>query len=793
MATFTKFAQEIKKKYPEYANVDDAKLAKAFIEKYPEYESQVTWAPDYTEYERKADISTTPITTRDGKVVPVNTSQLGADRVHASDVFSLAKMYVDEDKARSKGRTPMEEPEYIDYPVQETPRAKLIREMYNEGGMDKEIARKRGDIDLATIFPRTMSGKFTQSVDEAIDDPSLSNVGRVPVEAVLTGTGTALDLLSIPGRTIRGMYAGATAPDDETVSEAMQNTISKTTGDNIGSSILIDPLTFATMGSPSGRLIDIGSVGLGKGGAKIATILNAPTWKSAIGSGAGEAALQSAVSSYDRPVEGYEYAPSVAMNTILGRYGVRGGDVMNKAEKAAYGVLTPSASQIKANPKLGDVESIKPLLEKEILATGKDNAGRDILANIKRASSDIGERQDAIRYGEPTETNVFSSTGLHNLLNHILGIFIDMSVDEQKAFIQNQPKLAEKLKQYADAWQDEEIALKISSASFDSSPYKEQLIASGFEKVPNRILDELKASTTSKNKSNIYNFGTEERRIRENLLSKGGDLYNDLKDLANAGVVEDGNIYKNINSIIDYKRKLSKIADEYGSFDKPTSEQNAKAKIYREAVDKIDSYINTFTSPEALDPLLTEISTAKHISDEIASDGIRSLSGKEIADRTYDRLLKIDAEKANLLAPESKRIADFYATQQEFADILPWRDVVASRMGKLNTARPSLIDAVNAGPKQVLKDVIVEQLTGSPTTTGLTPRSIQKMYTAGKKSVADGNAPKKTVTMKVVENTARNALAPSMVYDKDENGNIIYAPRGRITWDELWADVDKKK
>ena len=200
--------------------------------------------------ERKADISSTPITTRDGKVVPVNSSQLGADRVHASDVFSLAKMYADEDKARSKGRTPMKEPEYIDYPVQETPRAKLIREMYTEGGMDKEIARKRGDVDLATIFPRTMSGKFTQSVGEAIDDPSLSKVGRVPVEAVLTGAGTALDLLSIPGRTIRGMYAGATAPDDETVSEAMQKTISKTTGDNIGSSILVDPLTFATMGTP---------------------------------------------------------------------------------------------------------------------------------------------------------------------------------------------------------------------------------------------------------------------------------------------------------------------------------------------------------------------------------------------------------------------------------------------------------------------------------------------------------------------------------------------------------------
>jgi len=45
MATFTKFAQEIKKKYPEYVNVDDAKLAKAFIEKFPAYKDQVTFNP----------------------------------------------------------------------------------------------------------------------------------------------------------------------------------------------------------------------------------------------------------------------------------------------------------------------------------------------------------------------------------------------------------------------------------------------------------------------------------------------------------------------------------------------------------------------------------------------------------------------------------------------------------------------------------------------------------------------------------------------------------------------------
>ena len=43
MATYQEFAKQIKEKYPQYKDVDDLKLAKAMIAKYPQYEKQVTF------------------------------------------------------------------------------------------------------------------------------------------------------------------------------------------------------------------------------------------------------------------------------------------------------------------------------------------------------------------------------------------------------------------------------------------------------------------------------------------------------------------------------------------------------------------------------------------------------------------------------------------------------------------------------------------------------------------------------------------------------------------------------
>lgn len=198
MATFTKFAQEIKKKYPEYANVDDAKLAKAFIEKYPEYESQVTWTPDYTEYERKADISTTPITTRDGKVVPVNTSQLGADRVHFSDIYAL-----------NKELTPLK-PEELDDPlsVQARTTAKS-NEAYST--MMDEIAKAQEQADTEEYYGWVRDNKLVSiplsiiapSTTESIEQGKLPSWSDAAIDVPLAGSA----LLMAP---VRGATAGAT-------------------------------------------------------------------------------------------------------------------------------------------------------------------------------------------------------------------------------------------------------------------------------------------------------------------------------------------------------------------------------------------------------------------------------------------------------------------------------------------------------------------------------------------------------------------------------------------------------
>lgn len=62
------------------------------------FQFEIVDEPEPTTYlqdaERKADISSMPITMRDGKIVPVNTSQLGADRVHVSDIYALERPQV---------------------------------------------------------------------------------------------------------------------------------------------------------------------------------------------------------------------------------------------------------------------------------------------------------------------------------------------------------------------------------------------------------------------------------------------------------------------------------------------------------------------------------------------------------------------------------------------------------------------------------------------------------------------------------------------------------------------------
>lgn len=229
MATFTKFAKEIKKKYPEYANVDDAKLAKVFIEKYPEYRDQVTWSPDYTEYERKADISETPITTRDGKVVPANTSQLGADRVHLSDIYAMERPKV--------SLNPMGEEVPYEEPVKPTVKigtkeAKknrtLLQKMYPETGENNGwnpegtqlLPIKQTLRDLYSLPVRAVStgieyaqGLSNRSLGTDFEvDPDLGRTSAESLEQGRTGEGILTSPLLVPNAIVGVSTGGASIP-----------------------------------------------------------------------------------------------------------------------------------------------------------------------------------------------------------------------------------------------------------------------------------------------------------------------------------------------------------------------------------------------------------------------------------------------------------------------------------------------------------------------------------------------------------------------------------------------------
>lgn len=172
------------------------RVRKAYEKNKARYRLEVDPESYVEEAERRSDISSTPITTR------------GDDRVHASDVMSLSKQYADEDKARAKGLNPMGEP--IEYPVQETPRAKIIREMYTEGGLDKQIqaAQEQADVDeyhgwvrdnpllgfgASIIAPSTYEsikeGKMPGLKDVAIDVPLALTTLLPPLRgATMSGT-----------------------------------------------------------------------------------------------------------------------------------------------------------------------------------------------------------------------------------------------------------------------------------------------------------------------------------------------------------------------------------------------------------------------------------------------------------------------------------------------------------------------------------------------------------------------------------------------------------------------------
>lgn len=659
--------------------------------------------------------------------------------------------------------------------------------------MDESIRRSGGNVQPSDIFPRTFDEDVNtgKAIERAWEDPSLASIANVPRAAILQGIGTGLDLASVPGRMLRST-GHAIMDDSDSKIETFLTKLPEINPEGIIEGTLVDPLTYLTMGSPSGRVIDAAGTVIGRAGKLLPrlTTMASPTWKSALGTGALETAVQSGIGSYDEPTNPFAYAPSLLANTLLGRYGVRGSDLMSEGEKMLYKNLTPTPTQAKTSKVLGDVAGTKPLLERGIARVGKEDVGSGMLRRLKENVSDIGSRQDEIRYGEPSESNIFSSTSGNTVISDNLGIASDIPDDVALDIIMKDPKLSKNYNRMLEVTSDPKTALNIVRTALPFEPYATEIKASGFEEVPFRIVDALKESTNAVGESNIKKFGVEERKIREKLLSKGGQLYEDLKDLAQAGVQDEVGYVKNLNSIIDYKRKLDNLATEYGSFDKPSMDQTAKARLYRETSEELQKHIDNLTTDDAVELFAQNAASDMTFGDLPMTPERRSMTGEEMAEESYKYLDEADKIATKLKAPEQKRVKDFRATQQEFAELLPWRDVIEDKLGKLNAGNESGLNLSKSGIFDAATREAKSAFTGYPSSTYTPKGSVkeaQRLYDIGKEGVKFGDLPKKGAAIKALENTAREGIDyifPDFAIESDKSP-IVYDDNDGETVDML--------
>lgn len=659
--------------------------------------------------------------------------------------------------------------------------------------MDESIRRSGGNVQPSDIFPRTFDEDVNtgKAIERAWEDPSLASIANVPRAAILQGIGTGLDLASVPGRMLRST-GHAIMDDSDSKMETFLTKLPEINPEGIIEGTLVDPLTYLTMGSPSGRVIDAAGTVIGRAGKLLPrlTTMASPTWKSALGTGALETAVQSGIGSYDEPTNPFAYAPSLLANTLLGRYGVRGSDLMSEGEKMLYKNLTPTPTQAKTSKVLGDVAGTKPLLERGIARVGKEDVGSGMLKRLKENVSDIGTRQDEIRYGEPSESNIFSSTSGNAVISDNLGIASDMPDDVALDIIMKDPKLSKNYNRMLEVTQDPKTALNIVRTALPFEPYAAEIKAAGFEEVPFRIVDALKESTNAVGESNIKKFGVEERKIREKMLSKGGQLYEDLKDLAQAGVRDKVGYVKNLNSIIDYKRKLDNLATEYGSFDKPSMDQTAKARLYRETSEELQKHIDNLTTDDAVELFAQNAASDMTFGDLPMTPERRSMTGAEFAEESYKYLDEADKIATKLKAPEQKRVKDFRATQQEFAELLPWRDVIEDKLGKLNAGNESGLNLSKSGIFDAATRGAKSAFTGYPSSTYMPKGSVkesQRLYDIGKEGVKFGDLPKKGVAIKALENTAREGIDyvfPDFAIESDKSP-IVFDDNDEETVDML--------
>ena len=136
--------------------------------------SKTSMMPKYNKsLEQKADISSTPMVTNGGKFGPSNTSQLGADRVHLSDIYAMGRPKV--------GLNPMGE----EVPYEEPPTVKL-----------GSAEAKKNRTFLQKMYPETSENKGYNAEGTQLLPlkQTLRDLYSLPVRAVSTGIEYAQDL-----------------------------------------------------------------------------------------------------------------------------------------------------------------------------------------------------------------------------------------------------------------------------------------------------------------------------------------------------------------------------------------------------------------------------------------------------------------------------------------------------------------------------------------------------------------------------------------------------------------------
>lgn len=384
---------------------------------------------------------------------------------------------------------------------------------------------------LEALFPRTMA----------------STPFAGPVEFAKAGVGTALDIASLPGRAlaslpeVAGLYQGDQMGTDEqynALGQSLAQTRSAQGGlAGMAASAIRDPLS-ALAFTPQGTLIG-GASRLAGAVPRIATsrlgdMVRAAASSSrgmleAIGKGAAETALQTGVSSYDRPVTGAESIAPMAMNTLVSRYGVTPGRLQDIAKTRFYQTAKPPRDIVQKSAGRVSPQSVGPLLEagvaRGIVPDAASPVGEKVLDRLLEMSKDVIQRQEPVResaFFKAPETglkidNVFEPTGARDPITQRL---IETNV---------------------------------------TGPRRD--LVSG--EVPTLFPSQSKKAATA--------------------LEKPYGVLSDVGVLERIAQETNGDLMVSPNRLLDFRRGLDRAAEDVGAFKKTAPELATEAGLYRQA------------------------------------------------------------------------------------------------------------------------------------------------------------------------------------------------------------------